>query len=204
MTDWNGKDLRLLAAIAYGEASTANDTSEIGGIAFAVANRCRAWGGKTVSELRAIEPNYAYAWDGSNQRFNKLMSAHDEHLETEHGMKLAVHWARKALANEGADPSNGAFWWDGRDFKTNYASHRKVLDGFKWGDSSHNIFGLPENRFWVIKRWRIVNRKTGKIVDGAERGRYDATWISTAAHASTIFWILNPDYLQATGAKAYR
>ena len=33
---------RKLAAIAYGEASTANNSDEIGGIAFAVANRARA------------------------------------------------------------------------------------------------------------------------------------------------------------------
>lgn len=32
-------DMRLLAALAYGEASTADDSDEIGGIAFAVANR---------------------------------------------------------------------------------------------------------------------------------------------------------------------
>jgi hypothetical protein len=44
------QEVRLLAAIAYGEASTANDSQEIGGIAFATANRCRAWGRKTVAE----------------------------------------------------------------------------------------------------------------------------------------------------------
>ncbi|WP_238537979.1 hypothetical protein [Paraburkholderia atlantica] len=109
MSDPISMDLRLLAAIAYGEASTANYSNEIGGIAFAVANRCRAWGGKTVSELRTVDPNYAYAWNGSNQRFNKLMSTSDEKLDADFGMKLAVEWARKALENEGPDPANGAF-----------------------------------------------------------------------------------------------
>jgi hypothetical protein len=197
-------DVRLLAAIAYGEASTANDPQEIGAIAFAVANRCRAWGGKTVSELRAADSNYSYAWDGSNARFNKLMRTPDAEIELNPGMKLAVDWAKKAIANEGLDPSNGAFWWDGLDFKTQYGSHPKVLDGFKWGDLSHNIFGVPERRREVIRYWRVRNKKTGKIVDGGERGRYDSVWISTAAHGSSVFWRYDPDYLKANGAKAYR
>ncbi len=186
MSDIFSRDLRLLAAIAYGEASTANDSDEIGGIAFAVANRCRAWRGKTVSELRVADPNYAFAWNGSNQRFNKLMSTPDDKLEADTGMRLAIEWARKALANDGPNPSNGAFWWDGLDFKTEYATHPKAQIGFKWGDPSHNIFEVPENKRLFIKRWRIVNKKTGKVVDGAERGRYDSVWVSTAAHGSTI------------------
>ncbi|MGN6653445.1 hypothetical protein [Trinickia sp.] len=198
------QEVRLLAAIAYGEASTANDPQEIGGIAFAVANRCRAWGGKTVSELRAADPDYAYAWDGSNARFNKLMRTADSEIELNLGMRQAVDWAQKALANDGPDPSNGAFWWDGLDFKTQYESRPKVRDGFKWGSPSDNIFGVPEKRRERIARWQVRNKKTGKVVDGSERGRYDSVWVSTAAHGSTVFWLYNPDYLKATGAKAYR
>jgi hypothetical protein len=198
------QDLRLLAAVAYGEASPTNDSEEIGGIAFAVANRCHAWGNKKVSELRAIDPNYSYAWNGSNARFNKLMRTSDAEIERDEGLKTAVHWAEKALANGGLDPSNGGFWWDGLDFKTNYANHPKVRDGFKWGEPSHNIFDVPEKRRHVIVRWQVKNRRTGKIVDGAERGRYDSVWVSTAAHGSSIFWAHNPDYLKATGGKAYR
>jgi hypothetical protein len=198
------QEARLLAGIAYGEASTANDPQEIGGIAFAVANRCRAWDGKTVSELRAADPNYSYAWDGSNARFNKLMRTPNSEIEFDPGMKWAVEWAKKALDNDGTDPSNGAFWWDGLDFKTNYANHPKVRDGFKWGNSSDNILSVPEKRREIIVRWKIRNKKTGKVVDGGERGRYDSVWLSTAAQGSTIFWLHNPDYVEATGGKAYR
>ncbi len=197
-------ETRLLASVAYGEASTANNSDEIGGIAFAVANRCRAWGGKTVSALKAVEPNYAYAWDGSNARFNKLMKASESVIRKDAGMSLAVDWATAAINNEGADPSNGGFWWDGLDFKTNYNNHPKVRDGFKFGDPSHNIFKVQEKKREVIVRWKIKNKKTGQIVDGAERGRYDAVWVSTAAHGSTIFWSHPKDYITATGGKAYK
>ncbi len=204
MSDAINQQVRLLAAIAYGEASPANESQEIGGIAFAVANRCTAWDKKSVSALRAADPNYSYAWDGSNARFNKLMRTSDSEIERDPGMKLAVEWAQKALANIGPDPSNGGFWWDGLDFKTNYGNHPKVRDGFKWGDRSHNIFSVPDKSREVVVRWRIKNKKTGKIVNGSERGRYDSVWLSTAAHGSTVFWIHNSDYLQASGGKAYR
>jgi hypothetical protein len=159
----------------------------------------------TKSEaLRASDPNYSYAWDGSNARFNKLARASDKEIEQDPGMKLAVQWAQNAIANRGADPSGGAFWWDGLDFKTNYVNHPKVRDGFKWGDPSHNIFDVQDKRREVIVCWKIKNKKTGKIVDGGERGHYDSVWVSTAAHGSTIFWLHNPAYLQATGGKTYR
>jgi hypothetical protein len=39
-------EVRLLAAVAYGEASTDDDSEEVLGIAYAVTNRARAWGEK--------------------------------------------------------------------------------------------------------------------------------------------------------------
>lgn len=209
MSDVISKDERLLAAIAFGESSTSNDSEEIGGIAFAVANRCRAWGGKTITEIKAYDPNYSYAWNGSNDRFNLLMKAKEDVIKNDTGMSLALDWAKKALANSGIDPSNGAFWWDGLDFKVDEngndnVNHPKRIDGFEYGDPSHNIFGVPEKKRTRIIRWKIKNKKTGMVVDGAERGRYDAIWVSTAAYGETIFWKHPDDYLKATGGKAYR
>lgn len=203
MADEAEKIAKLIAAIAYGEASTSNESDEIGGIAFSVANRCRKWG-KTILEIRSIEPNYAYAWDGTNARFNKIMKASDTELSKDAGMTLALEWAKKAVAGTGDDPSNGGLWWDGLDFKTNYAKHPKVLRTFKWDDPSHNIFNVKDNPKLMIVRWQIKDKKTGRVVEGAERGRYDSVWISTAAHGKTIFWKYNPDFVKATGAKEYK
>ena len=61
-------------------------------------------------------------------------------------MSLAVDWATVTLKNKGTDPSNGALWWDGLDFKTQYSSRPKVIDGFKFGDPSHNIFKVQEKK----------------------------------------------------------
>jgi hypothetical protein len=163
------------------------------GVAHGIAKRYQSCG--------PLTPNYSYAWNGSNARFNKLIRASYAEIEQDSGMALALDWARKAIADSGPDPSNGAFWWDGLDFKTNYANHPKVRDGFKFGNASDDIFNVQEKRREVIVRWQVKNRKTGKIVDGLERGRYDCVWVSTAAQGGTIFWVHNPDYLKATGER---
>jgi len=203
----SGLDLNIknLAAIAYGEASTLNDPEEILGIAFAVANRARAWGGKTVLELIQADPNYTYAINGKNIRYERFMkNGSTSEINQDSGMKRALDAATKAWANDSADPSNGAYWWDGVDFKTNYTRHPKVKDGFRFGDQSHNIFGVEEKRFERILYWKVRNRKTGEEINSKERGRFNTVWMSTAAHGKTIFWTHDPEYLTTTGGKAYR
>lgn len=193
---------RKLAAIAYGEASSLNDADEIGGIAFAVANRARAWGGKTVDQLLTADPHYSYVISDGNPRYSKLLNATEADIEKDKGMKSAVEAAKRALLNVGTDPANGAYWWDGLDFKTN-PNHPKRADGFHYSDPSHNIFGVAEISKAVVTHWMVPD-KTGKIVEGKERGRYSYIWISTAAHGKTIFWQHGSDYLNASGNKTYK
>ncbi|MDF3836059.1 hypothetical protein P3W85_24350 [Cupriavidus basilensis] len=197
------KQTRKLAAIAYGEASVADDPNEIGGIAYAVANRARAWGGKTVDQLLAADPNYTYAVSDGNVRYQKLMDASDAQIAKNKGMTAALQHAISALANTGTDPSNGAFWWDGLDFRTK-AKHPKRKDGFYYGDEAHNIFNVDPVSKPVTIYWKVANKKTGKEVNSKVRGKYEYVWVSTAAHGQTIFWTHDSDYLEATGGKAYR
>ncbi|MCD4501086.1 hypothetical protein [Chromobacterium vaccinii] len=195
---------RKLAAIAYGEASGANDSNEIGGIAWAVANRARTWGGKTVDGLLAADPNYTYAVKDGNQRYAKLMKATEAAIAADPGMKLAVDSAKAALANSGNDPSNGAYWWDGKDFKSNFDNHPKVKDGFHITDPKHNIFDVKDVAHPTTIYWKVRDKKTGKEVNSKVRGKFQFVWESTAAYGSTIFWKHDADYIKATGGKAYR
>jgi hypothetical protein len=195
---------RKLAAIAYGEASVANDPNEIGGIAWAVANRARAWGNKTLDQMLTADPNYTYAVKDGNPRFKRLMAANETAMMADKGMALALNCAKSALANDGVDPSNGAYWWDGLDFKTNYAKHPKVADGFRFTAPAHNIFDVAETSRETTLYWKVRNKKTGKEVNSKVRGSYKYVWESTAAYGRTIFWKHDADYLSATGGKAYR
>lgn len=195
---------KKLAAIAYGEASDANDTNEIGGIAWAVANRARAWGGKTVDQLLAADPNYTYAVKDGNRRYKKLMAANETEIAADKAMTIALDCAANALTNTGTDPSNGAYWWDGLDFKTNYQNHPKVKDGFHITEPAHNIFNVKETSYPTTIYWKVRDKKTGKEVNSKVRGTYKYVWESTAAYGKTIFWKHDTDYLKATSGKAYR
>lgn len=198
-------EIRKLAAIAYGEASTLNDENEIGGIAFAVANRARAWGAKSVDALLKADTNYTYAVTDGNERYNKLMKASEEDIQKDEGMKIAIVMARHALGNTGDDPSNGGLWWDGADIKSNYSKHAKVKDGIHFGDPKHNIYNIKESsQGEVTIYWKVRNKKTGKEVNSKSRGSYSHVWISTAAYGGTIFWKYDGDFLKATGAKNYK
>lgn len=195
---------KKLAAIAYGEASSGNEPSEIAGIAWAVANRARAWGSKTVDQLLAVDPNYTYAVTDGNVRFGRLMSSSERSILADKGMTLALQAAIDALANMGIDPSKGAYWWDGVDFRTNFQSHPKVRDGFHFSDPAHNIFGVQEVHCPVTIYWKLRDKKTGKEINSKVRGTYKYVWESTAAYGKTIFWKHGSDYLSATGGKPYR
>lgn len=195
---------RKLAAIAYGESSGANDPKEIGAIAWAVANRARAWGGKTIEEMLTADPNYTYVVKDGSPRYNRLMKASEADIQADSGMALALKCAQNALANTGADPSNGAYWWDGLDFKTNYARHPKVRDGFHFAAPEHNIHDVKETSHETTIYWKVRDKKTGKEVNSKVRGRFKCVWESTAAYGGTIFWKHDADYVVATGGKAYR
>jgi hypothetical protein len=198
-------NIKRLAAIAYGEGSTLNDVDEITAIAFAFANRARAWGGKTVDELIAADPNYTYAIDGTNQRYESFMKRTSvAEINKDFGMAIALEGASKAWANEGVDPSHGAFWWDGLDFKTKYFRHPKVKDGFRFTNPKHNIFSVSKKSVEVVVFWKVRNVKTGAEINSKLRGKYRCVWISTAAHGKTIFWIHDPEYLATSGGKKYR
>jgi hypothetical protein len=191
---------KKLAAIAYGEAAVDDHPEEIAGVAWAFANRARAWNNKTVDALIKKDSKYVFAI--GNARYNKLMKASEKEIAADKGMSTAMESARNALANKGNDPSNGAFWWDGLDFKIN-GEHPKRVKGFHYADPAHNIFDVEETKKKVrIEHW-VSKKKNGKVVK-TERGRYSHVYESTAAHGKTIFWKYGDDFIKATGTKAYK
>jgi hypothetical protein len=158
-----------------------------------------------VDEVIAADPNYTYAINGTNERYESFMkTASVAEANQDAGMRIALHAALKAWANDGVDPSNGAFWWDGVDFKTKYSKHPKVKDGFRFSDPKHNIFAVQEKSVAVSVFWKVRDVKTGAEINSKLRGKYSCVWRSTAAHGKSIFWIHDPEYLATSGGKAYR
>lgn len=199
-------ETRQLAAIAYGESSAQDDRDEMFGVASVLVRQRDARGYKDIMSFAKQETTFAFAASDGNERYEALMEASEKDIERHPGMKSAIDAAANALAG-GEDMSNGAYFWDGADIKTNYKKHFKVRRGIRFTDPSHNIYGIEESTKLEIKYkiTKVANKATGKVsVNRVEVGRYDHQYDSTAAHGGTIFWRLNPQFLEVTHGWEYK
>jgi len=203
MTEKLDSETRLLAAIAYGESSTKNVYEEMAALASVMMRQCKARGYKTILDFVANEKTFSFVVIDENKRYKKLMRAKEMDLAYDVSMSDAVKAARNAMSG-GYDYSNGAFFWDGEDIKTNYKRHFKVRNGIRFSDPAHNIYDIKESARVVIK-WKITKKKIkGKTeVKKEELWRYDHVYESTAAYGGTIFWKQSSEYLRLTGSKEY-
>lgn len=197
-------EVKLLACMAYGEGSAANDRDEIFALASVLVRQRNARGYSTMSAFIKGEPSYSYVIGDGNPRYNKMSKASDAGIRKDSGMSLAIEAAENAMKG-GPDLSNGAYFWDGGDIKINYAKHFKVRHGVKFTDPAHNVYDIKESTKLVILT-RTVKKRIGKKVTTTkeEIGRYDHVYESTAGHGGTIFWKNGSDYLSTAGAKEYK
>lgn len=206
MTDTLSKETRQLAAMAYGEGSAANNVDELYALASVLVRQRNARGYGDISTLASSEPSFSFVASDGNKRYSALMKASEKDIEKNAGMKLAMEAATNALSG-GTDKSNGAYFWDGADIKSNYSHHFKVRQGIKFTDAAHNIYGIKESTKLVIK-YKVKKIRIGKSkkfkTEKKEVGRYDHVYESTAACGGTIFWKFSQEYLDVTHAKEYR
>lgn len=175
----NTSEIKLLAAIAYGESHWSNVYEEMAGIASAVVRRRDAAHLETTTDLVKKNDTFSYVVYNGNERFIKLMCGDEKNF------KKAYEAALNAL-NYGEDYSEGGCFWDGYDLKTSGNNHYKYRSGFKYSDPSHNIFSTPEPP--------LAKRK------GHKKGFYYTTYLSTTTQGRTIFWKLDKQFLKANGA----
>lgn len=205
-TEKIGKELRILAAMTYGEASTKDVAEEMGAIARVLIRQRNARGYADMSTFVTSDKTFSFVVKDGSERYKKLTKASEAEIANDAGMSTALNAAKQALADEGTDFSNGAYFWDGADIKTNYKNHFKVKHGIRFSDPAHNIYDIQESTKLVIINKTIVKKKKGKVISSetVEVARYDHIYVSTAAYGGTIFWKHNPDYMKATGAKEYK
>lgn len=159
---------------------------------------------RRVSEFLAREKTFSFVVRDGNKRYARLMKAKEEEIAKDVGMSEAVRAARNALEG-GVDYSNGAYFWDGADIKTNYSDHAKVGAGIHFTEPRHNIYkiksteGNYEASMIVIK---IIKGK--KVKEKKVLGTYPWTYESTAAAGGTIFWRLGAGRLKATKGKEHK
>ncbi len=190
---------RQLAALTYGEASTLNVYEEMAAIAIVTLRQRNARGYSSITAFAKGEPTYAYAAHDGNLRYLHLMRATDSEINNDTGMRLALNAAHHAILQKSPDYSNGAFFWDGTDIKTNYKNHPKVRAGIHFSSPMHNIFGISESTVARESWYKDAKGNNTKL-----RGRWTYTYESTAAFGKTIFWKLNNDFVDATGNENHR
>jgi len=127
------------------------------------------------------------------------MAAKVADLEKNAGMADAVRGAKNALSATGTDYSNGGYFWDGADIKSNYANHAKVLGGIRITDEANNIYDIKSKDVPGQTWWEDAKGKRTKL-----RGKWDYKYESTAAWGGTIFWKYNAAFVKASGNKEYK
>ncbi|WP_426105639.1 hypothetical protein [Massilia sp. TSP1-1-2] len=205
-TDKISKEVRILAAMSYGEASPKDVAEEIGAIANVLVRQRKARGYLDMNTFVTSDKTFSFVVKDGNARYKKFTKASEAAIAKDAGMTAALNAAKQALANDGKDWSNGGYFWDGADIKSNYKNHFKVKHGIQFSDPSHNIYEIEESTKLVIITKTVVKKKKGKVISSetVEVARYDHIYISTAAYGGTIFWKHNPAYMEATGAKEYK
>ncbi|WP_322031273.1 hypothetical protein [Paraburkholderia sp. J76] len=196
---------RQLAAMAFGESSLQNNSDEMMAIASVLVRQRDARGYSDMATFTKNDPTFSFVVKDGNQRYSQLMNAKDSDISKQPAMQAAINAARNALSG-GPDKSNGAYFWDGADIKTNYAHHFKVTHGVKITDPSHNVYGIKDSTKLVIltKTVKIRNNKTGAVsTKKVEVGRYDHVYDSTAGVGGTIFWKYDQQYLGVTHGREY-
>jgi hypothetical protein len=193
-------DEELLAAVSYGEASVLDVFEEMAAIASVIV-RQRDARNTTLKALLSSSSTFAFAASDGNPRVEAFRKAKPAVRCARPGMMRAIKAAKNALG-KGMDYSNGAYFWDGVDIKTNYKAHPKVRAGVHITKAEHNVVGIEDFAVDVTTYWKVL--KDGKMVDGGKRGHYTYTYESTAGFGKTIFWKYGDDFLKATGNSLHR
>jgi hypothetical protein len=175
-------EVKLLAAIAFGEASTLGSYQETAAIANATVRRRDAEKYASVNQLITANPHFSYVVHNGNARFIKLMCGKKDEF-------TQPYTAADNALNHGYDFAQGGCFWDGYDLKTRGPSHPKFQAGFQYSKPEHDIFITPE---------------PPQLNKNGPYGTYSVTYTSTVALGGSIFWKLHQDYLKAKGAMQCR
>lgn len=183
-------EFQLIAAIVYGEASTADVFEEQAAIANALVRKRNSYINNsttppslkypTVNELIKRYPNYSAAYVDKVERYQIALCAN---LQVEFPQLYEA--VTNALDPEGIDYANGGCYWDGKDLQTLGTKHMHYKNGYKFSNTSDDIFSLGDSA----------------PQEQTQRGRtWYYTYESTAGYGGTVFWKLTPEFMYATGA----
>lgn len=197
--------LKIHIAGTLGESSQLNLFEEMAAIASVFERQRIKRDCKDFVQFKRENHSFAFALTDKSERANLVMKASENDIKTKEPMATAYRAVMHVLSG-GKDYSNGAFFWDGYDFKTN-PNHFKRKKGFKYSSASHNIFSVPEERknppYKKIKKTKINGVETTTVLAETDY-IYESTQAFSGTYkkkgkdqlTGTIFWKMNPVYIE--------
>ena len=173
-------ELKLLAALVYGEASVNSGFEEKAAIANSVIRFRNSYGFTTVNQLIAKKPYYSAAVHDKVIRYRLVMCSD---VATEYPELYEA--VSNALDPNGVDYANGGCFWDGNDLAIKGSKHKHYKKGYMFTDPLHDVFSI------------------GNSAPSGDSD-YDYTYESTAGYGQTVFWKYTQDFMDAEGVKQCR
>ena len=177
-------EIKLLAAIIYGEASVNSTFEEKAAIANAVIRFRDSYHYKSVNQLIAKKPDYSSAVKNRVVRYRIVMCS-DVEIEYPEVYKAVSN----ALDPNGIDYANEGCFWDGFDLVTLGTKQPHYIKGYKFTNPLHDVLSVGDSQ--------PANKH------GAN-GAYDYTYESTAGYGETVFWKYTKEFMNAKGVKQCR
>jgi len=135
----NHNDFKAMAGVLYAEAdgTTSEAADEVAGIYSVLENRASLEGTTVQEQMTTAKGVYgASEADKINQADKTGMTAKKE---------AVFSGVIKGILSE-TDFSNGAFYWDGKDFEKGGGHNERYKPGFQFTDKSHDLFNQGDNK----------------------------------------------------------
>ncbi len=181
----NHDEFKAMASVLYAEAdgTTSEAVNEVAGIYSVLENRAKHEKTTVKAQMTVAKGVYgavASEADKINQADNVGMTAKKEAVFA--GLILGI------LSE--TDFSNGAFFWDGKDFNKGGGNNERYKPGYEFCDPSHDLFKKGDN---LVKGSNTFKMGKDKTITKS----WDYKYESTGAFGKTTFSKLTDKYRNA-------
>lgn len=178
------KAFEVMTAALYGETDEKNYTlEEMQAIGDVIMNRAELMGTTATEEIQKSDQVYGYYNnDSQGVTYRGRTSNSNARLKTSRNATITT------MLGTSKGKSNGAYWWDGADIKSNM--HNKEW-GIHYTDPKHDIYETGDTTVGPFQeRWQPSGKNRGDP--------WNHKLDSTAAYGGTIFWKKNSNYQYVT------
>lgn len=183
------KAFEVMTGALYGETDEKNYTlEEMQAIGDVIMNRTELMGTTATEEIQKPGQVYGY-YDNDSQGVTYRGRTSNNNTR----LKISRNATITTMLGTSKGKSNGAYWWDGADIKSNM--HNKEW-GIHYTDPKHDIYGTGDTTVGPFQEhWQPSGKNRG--------APWNHKLDSTAAYGGTIFWKKNSNYQDVTDRKAY-